>query len=59
MDVLIREYHQDDLEGLQKCILALKKFESQFDDDYLVSEESVKDLLFEIQKENKRRKENN
>lgn len=52
MKSLIREYNLDDIDGLKKCVWGLKEFESQFDNDYLVSEESVKDLLVEIQKGN-------
>ena len=51
MKTLIREYKPDDFESLRKCVIDLKKFESQFDSDYLISNESVNNLLNEIRKE--------
>jgi ribosomal protein S18 acetylase RimI-like enzyme len=55
MKTIIRHYKRTDEESLKKCIRALKEFESQFDPDYLTTEDSVQELfigLMEVVKKN-------
>jgi len=47
---VIREYYRPDELGVKKCILELKKYESQFDLDYLTDDISVSKLFEDIQK---------
>lgn len=46
----IRKYNQDDKLGVKNCIVELKEYESSFDPDYLTDEESINNLLEDIEK---------
>lgn len=50
----IYPYSPSDELGVKKCILELKKYEGQFDHDYLTDENSVEKLFSDIQEEKKK-----